>query len=383
MNAFAKSFRWFQFVLSIACILSMALPAHASLKPIPKAQIETLSQSDFKVRLLKKKTKQTLVLVGKDGDELIFRLPGKASGQRVYLPLSDFSENTRLVLNLPRAYYEALNDVNHHINIRHMKTLRKLGYPLVRYLDLDLKGSNFETVVLSLFQALMKFDDKEEAILLAEKLDFEKIDPQFLELALDLVAGLMESGNTQRAFSLLDRVEVENLDETQLELLLEFGQELLAAESFEHAYRLFQRVQTAESSYQPYARLWTTYCSIRLGRLAVARVFLDNLDSFEGGTSVYSLKRLIEGRYYFELEAYEQAMRAVADGVAHAKVSEFWMPELLFISARCYEQHEDIDVAQNTYREVTLFFPNTVWGQLSETELARLDKPEEADEESS
>ncbi|MEK9984377.1 MAG: hypothetical protein VW879_06520, partial [Opitutae bacterium] len=84
----------------------------------------------------------------------------------------------------------------------------------------------------------------------------------------------------------------------------------------------------------------------------------------DGGTpprddSIYSLWRLIEALLAFKdpQQTLENAMDKVSEAVVFSRIGYSWVPEILALSAQCYEKKGMPDTARNVFRELKVFFP--------------------------
>ena len=195
----------------------------------------------------------------------------------------------------------------------------------------------------------------------------------FIRRALDVVGLLARTGNPNdihRARLMLTIVPFDKNDDDMVNAFFKVAGDFRSAGNYQDALNIYEQfLHLPDSPYYREACLWSAFCKASPDPpgFGAAQLFLNQfLATYkaEGGTpprddSIYSLWRLIEAllAYKDPEQPLEDAMDKVSEAVVFCRIGYTWVPEILALSAQCYEEKGMADTAKNVYRELKVFFP--------------------------
>ncbi len=155
------------------------------------------------------------------------------------------------------------------------------------------------------------------------------------------------------------------------------------------APRLFAAAQTVLAAagratwhyFGEVSRLRAILCQIDLGRLDDAAKELARLREPEKGDATYGVYWLAQGELLFARKKYPEAMDAAIKSLIYETKDVETFPDALMLSARCYEEMNEMHRTRDIYYEVARLFRGTDWGDLSRVRLRRIMKDDLAAEQ--
>mgnify|MGYP005842711857 CR=1 FL=1 len=155
------------------------------------------------------------------------------------------------------------------------------------------------------------------------------------------------------------------------------------------APRLFAAAQTVLTAagraswhyFGEVARIRAILCQIDLGRLDDAAKELARIREPEKGDATYGAYWLAQGELLFARKKYPEAMDAAIRSLIYETKDAETFPDALILSARCYEEMNEMHRTRDIYYEVARLFRGTDWGDLSRVRLRRIMKDDLAAEE--
>ncbi|MEO0794995.1 MAG: tetratricopeptide repeat protein [Verrucomicrobiota bacterium] len=317
-----------------------------------------------------------LYLVGVDrGDLLLSVNPNQTLGGQIGLPIDTQGLNLQVVF--PNTVVEAINDINTGNYEKGIAVLRPMVYPLLAYLKIPEDSINIHKVVERYLYALVNSNGNEvEAAEIIRRLPLNEIPPAFTVNSLVFVSKFVEMGNKEEALRLLNRIPMDPKNPRMLDLVLQFANDLRSSENYDEALLLYDRLQSAKGTEQAtLATLWSAYCNVALDRFQIANLFVEKAGDFKPEDKPYSLARLVQGKIELQKMDFPKAMEFIAEGVVATDVGYNWAPELTFTVGYCYENMDFPDTAREVYKEVILFYPDSIWSTEAEEATLRLPPP--------
>lgn len=313
---------------------------------------------------------EKLYLIAQESGELIFRYdPNKP--QEIIVPLD--IDDLKLFYQYPKPFHVARELIADGQYEEAIVILRPMAYPLVQYIQIPADKFNGHIVIETLLSALVETDLIDETLALVRRLPITQLPPVFLEHSLRLANRMVAENRHNDALSILKKLPLSKNEQTYFPDVMKFADILREAGNVKEALSLYQRIfKVKGTEYTQMASLWSAYCFITLGRIESAKVFLSGMDDITIKSPVYSLKQLIDAKISLIDENYLAAIERVSQGVVYADFGDSWTPELLYTTAFCYENLNNIKTASEVYSEVELLYPNTSWGAKSRERLANL-----------
>lgn len=348
------------FLLSCMCLIAADTPKW-------KTHANKLIEAPFQVLFETSYSKQPMVLLGFEEEQLIFQVDGE--GGRGSMPISQMGD-VWISAKTPKNYSKALGSVGTEtFSLRELNTLRKTAYPMVRFIYLPDERSSFRNSVLKLLEGLIQLQYLEEAAYLVGKLDLNKLNASYEEISIELSDTLRAKKNTDLALSVMSQIPLERISHSNLQSALNMANALRDDENFSAAIKLYSRIHKNPSSKNLEPVFWNYYCELQLGFHDDNKQFPEAIKQLQPGEEAYALQQLVLGSYHIRTQQAQPAMRAISEGIAYATPMDAWMPELMYRSALLYESLDLSGIATSVHNETTLFFPNSRWAQLSKARL--------------
>jgi len=320
--------------------------------------------------------RELLYLVGQEQGDLIFRYDPRKP-QEIYIPINSkdlklgysFSDNYNLAKALleDESFEEAL------------RLLRPIAYPIVQYLNIPPSQFNGFLAVELLFEALVGANRFDEALALVNEIPVAQLSPEVLQLSFHFANKLIIEGRNTDALTILNKLPVSEEEQQYFpdvmkfaDLLRKTGQARQDNGLIFDAMKLYAKIlQVPDNKFSEMASLWIAYCNIHLGKIESARIFIEKTEGITTQSKAYSLKRLIDAKIALREEDFLLAIEQVSKSVVYSNFSDSWAPEILYLTAYCYENLENVKTAAEIYGEVVLLYPSSKWADKSEERLAR------------
>ena len=133
--------------------------------------------------------------------------------------------------------------------------------------------------------------------------------------------------------------------------------------------------------YSESAQIRSVLCLIDLGRLDEAEKELAAVREPDKGDATYGVYHLARGELLFARGRYVEAMDAAVQSVIYENKDIESFPDALMLSARCYEELNEMHRTRDIYYEVARLFRGTDWGDVARARLRRIMKDGLAAEE--
>ncbi len=142
---------------------------------------------------------------------------------------------------------------------------------------------------------------------------------------------------------------------------------------FASAYAVLNAAGRAEwHFYGESARMRAILCLIDLGRLDEAEKELARVREPDKGDATYGVYHLARGELLFARKKYVEAMDAAIQSLIYETKDIESFPDALILSARCYEELNEMHRTRDIYYEVARLFRGTDWGDRSRARLRRI-----------
>ncbi len=146
-----------------------------------------------------------------------------------------------------------------------------------------------------------------------------------------------------------------------------------AGKAFGAAQYIYERAARATwSSQGEVAGLRAILCQIQAGKVDQAVEALKNMREPQLGDAAYGLYWGAKAEISLRQQAYRDAVNEAVRAVVFDNKDGALFPEMLFLSARCYEELLEVHRARDVYYEIARLFSNTEWGDLALVHLRTL-----------
>lgn len=289
------------------------------------------------------------------------------------------------------SYQEARSTVAKGELLNGLEALRPIVYPIIKvasipknfgnhristfqdhieyYLEVLVQSASSDSIPPNYQQALAQ-----EAFVILWVLPLIELDNKnFIRRSLDVVGLLARTGNSsdiQRARLMLTIIPFDKEDDDMVNAFFKVAGDFRSARNYQDALNIYEQfLHLPSSPHYREACLWSAFCKASADppQFGAAQLFLNQFLStykVDGGTpprddSIYSLWRLIEAllAYKDPQQTLENALDKVSEAVVFSRIGYSWVPEILALSAQCYEKKGMPDTAKNVYRELKVFFP--------------------------
>ncbi len=313
---------------------------------------------------------QTVYIVGKIGDNLIIREKPN-SRQEVTIPLSsDFT----LQFRADKRFKRALDQISRGDYNKAIPVMRPMAYTMFRYLGLPEEKSNVHEYVIEYINSLIAIDkdaERDEAFEMLRRVDYLAAPDSLKQVTLNTIGIYANLGRSDQALTLFNLLaEIDENPAQLLPYLWTIAYDMRAAGDFDRAVALYQQaIKMGEGNEKNRARIWASYCFARLGNIRNTELYLSTVKDVNETERLFSLKMLVDGYLAFSNENYAEALAKLTRGVAFSNISYEWNGELLFYSARSYEETGSVDVARQIFGEVMIMHPNTEFQKKATSKL--------------
>jgi|GEM_PF-523959 len=325
-----------------------------------------------------------MVLVGSEGDDLVFRPPGQDVGGRAYLSITDLKRQRAVVNALyPSSYGEALRDLGGGRPEVALPTLESIADPLVGYLTLGSVAGNIVPAVDAWMEALIDTGRFEEAVALANRIPLATVPVSLFTRIINLEIRLEEEDLDGLAGQLRTAIlEERGWPESHLEEVLRLAAWQRMYRRWAEAAALYRLVEVEGQRLSLKASLWAEYCFLEAGEDLPNLTFLTEIPALVSSDSFFPLAQLVRSRTQEKSGLFSEAMRSAAEGITFASVDEESFPPLLLAVARLYLESGDWVAADSAFRQTLFLFPDSPWGDRASTSLEQLKANHEEDPQS-
>lgn len=349
---------------------SVPLSAQINHQAAALEQARALMKQPLDVVQIRGNTQSKMRLTGIENEQVIFQI-GNGMGE-ASIPLAQLGEISFRIL-VDDEYNQAIGAiVKETLNRQQLNIIRERNFPMVRFLPIPRENSIFHEAVKKLFEALILTESYDQALLLLQNIDLNKLDPEFEQLAIRLSGKLADEAAYELAAATLEEIPIESINLANLNAVLETAGTIRDHENYESAKTLYERLASNPESRDLEATYWSYYCGIYLGMFKDDHLFQQQVEQIKPGEPLFSLQQLILGTYYLQREQFPLAMKTISEGVAYARPIDPWIAELMYRSGVAYEAIEEMQTAAAVYDETAKFFPNSNWAKLAREAYERI-----------
>ena len=349
---------------------SMPLSGQVNDQAASLEQAKALMKQPLDVVQIRGKSQSNMRLTGIENEQVIFQI-GNGMGE-ASIPLDQLGEISFRIL-VDDDYNKVIGAIaTETLNRQQLNIIRARNFPMVRFLPIPPENSIFHEAVKKLFEALILAESYEEALLLLQNIDLNKLDPEFEQLAIRLSGNLVDQKAYELASATLEAIPIESINLANLNAVLTTAGTIRDHGNYEYAKALYDRLAINPESRDLEATYWSYYCGIYLGMFKDDHLFQQQVERIKPGEPLFSLQQLILGTYYLKREQFPLAMRTISEGVAYARPIDPWIAELMYRSGVAYEAIEEIQTAAAVYDETAKFFPNSNWSKLAREAYGRI-----------
>ena len=328
---------------------------------IPLNAIELLVELHYPTRTDK------VLLTGIDGNSLVFRPTGQDDGGRAYLEIEDLKRQ-KVALNylLSEKFYNGLERLNENRPIQALPLLEVEAGQLLEYNILSQLPGNYLPAVLPYMDALHDSRNWNRLVAVIVEIPLEDSPTEIVQKVGDIAFTLYK----EKRGAALDIVHKKIISITQVppEHVASFSDianSWRQAEEYQKAYEVYRLINANDRSLKHPSVLWAVYCGFYcLDNDSLEKIY-SKLPEIDAGQAYFSLRRLLDTRWYLNKGDYPAAIRNAAEGKVYANATEPWYPELIHTLAVLYSNMNLVDEGSLAHREVSAIFPNSRWAKKS------------------
>jgi len=330
-------------------------------------------------------SRQEVVLVGLENNEVAFRTPGRDTGGRAYMDLDELRERqARIHADIPESFREAVERLERGDALGALPDIRPLAERFVPYLALGDLAGNLGRAVSVYLKALAAAGRWDEVVALVERVPVARAPAELTERLARIAPKMTAEAGSGALARVRDHLLAqEGYGQAQIADLMDLANHWREAEQYESARALFAKLEGYDGPGRLRARLFAAYCAFRSPERELDPAFLQDPPAIEADAPEFGLRELVLGLARLRDDAVPQAMRHLARGKTYANSGDPWYSELLHTVADAYERLGDNAAARATHRETALLFPNDRWGGRSQSWLDARSKEASPDNESS
>jgi hypothetical protein len=347
-----KTFNRSKYCLLAFLFLVVCLPLNA---------IELLVELHYPTRT------DEVLLTGIDGNFLVFRPKGQDDGGRAYLDIEDLKRQ-KVTINylLSEQFYKGIERLNENRPIQALPLFEAEAGQLLEYNILSKLPGNYSSTVLPYMDALQQSRNWNRLVALIVEIPVADSPTEIVEKVGDVAFAL----HAQKRFEDLDIVHkkiisIPELAPEHVASIFDIANSWRQAKEYQKAYDVY-RLITANGRFLNHPSvLWAAYCGFYcLGNDSLEKIY-SKLPEIDAGQAYFSLRRLLDTRWYLQLGDYPSAMRYAAQGKVYANATEPWYPELIHTLAVLYTNMNLVDEGSLAHSEVSAIFPNSRWAKKS------------------
>jgi hypothetical protein len=305
------------------------------------------------------------LLIGMENGQLRIAFPNMPEAEAI-VPI----QGVMLNIETPATYNRMLHDALVGDYQSTLTGLKPIAEPMARFLVISPDKSNFQTIFLRYYEALVLAGDLEDAVALSRQMPWNSLSPEFIALGERLI---------------YRSIEAEQIDQTQ-QLLSLFYQNLPEQEFAEMAFRVADALRTQgehklagqvygslAQSTDPVLRqnslLWAGYSLAVSGDAEGARKILDQVSELHRGDDNFLTYCLAQGRVNYADNNIRDGLRSLSRAMVLTSVDATFKPELYYLLTVGYQQSGNAEAADRLAREFAIFYPDNLWLKKYQSEV--------------
>jgi len=312
---------------------------------------------------------QTLKFVDYKDGMLIAQLDGGVG--EISLPVNDYLVST-LRLNLGSlSRVPAMMEQQNYVGV--LTLLRPTVYPLIKFHKVPDSFTQLHTPIQTLFEALLKSDNLEEAQFLLSKLDLPQAPNRYSQIAIGIMNAYLAKGNYSQAAQIAQNLPVSGQYASNIRPVIDAADALRGAGEYEAVIPLYQRIEGAVAdNLKGNVRMWLAYSLVLADRVDEASPMIDAMEQPDPKDRQFSLYQLLHGSRAHRQGDYNLALDVLTRGFVKAQASYAWVPEMLYLIGDCYARSAKETAARNVWTEIVTLYPNSPWAQRAQESLDQL-----------
>lgn len=320
--------------------------------------------------------KQTLKFIDYENEMLVAEVEltnpdGSKSVAEIAQPVSDAMVKTlSFKLNNFKKARQMAESENY---IGALRLLRPEVYPLIKFHLTPESFSQLHIPVRTLIDTLVNAGEYTEAEDLINRIALEKVSPKYSLSAIRLMNAYLQADDYDGSARIAGRLPVDGQYSTNIRPILNTADTLRGAGNYDAVIPLYRAIREAvPAGVKRNLDMWLAYSLVLADQLEEATQILSELDEPAPTDELFSLYKLLQGSREYRKGNYSEALDTLSRGFVRAQTSYTWVPEMLFLIGDCYKRAGDATAARNVWTEITILYPDVLWGQRAASELQNL-----------
>ena len=258
-----------------------------------------------------------------------------------------------------------------------IKELRPIIYPMLPLCALSEKAFASSDLLGMFVDALLETNKMKEAYALAKTIPVELLEADNIAIVMNIAYALATKGETSKALSILEKVELK--DESQFgasDSVLKVLSVLRNAGMTKKILPLYTKLSGSSNPQADEFKLWSIYCEIALGNKMSAEIYL-NAIKMERSNDAFSLLQMVKGDLlanHPKKPDISAALDAYAEGIVFGKISNEWMPELLYKTGMAYKAQQNFVASNEVFAQINAMYEGDSFAEKGKKEIVKIEQ---------
>ena len=260
-----------------------------------------------------------------------------------------------------------------------LTTMRPEVYPLIKFIEVPASFRQLHLPIQTLLSTLIYAEAYDEARDLLVRIPLDKVSTQYSVYTLQLLNAYIGLEEYEHAEALANVLPLEGSYAKNISPLMKVAETLRNAEKHSAAIPLYLRIRdVVPAASKANINMWLAYSLVLADRLDEALPIMQTLREPHPKDRLFSLFKLLQGTLEYRRENYSLALDILTRGFVRAQTSYSWVPEMLYLVGDCYRRLGDVEAARNVWTEISVLYPDSVWGPRADAALAKLPPKQDA-----
>ena len=258
-----------------------------------------------------------------------------------------------------------------------IKELRPMIYPMLPLCALSEQAFASADLLKEFVDALLETGKLKEAYALAKTIPLELLGAENIATVMDIALALAQKGETAKALSIVEKVELK--DEAQYsasDSVLKVLSVLRNAGMIKKVLPVYSKFSATSNPQANEFKLWSIYCDIALGNKMSAEVYLSAI-KVERTNDAFSLLKMVQGDLlanHPKKPDISAALDAYAEGIVFGKISNEWMPELLYKTGMAYKTQQNFVASNEVFAQIIAMYEGDAYAEKGKKEIVKIEQ---------
>lgn len=255
--------------------------------------------------------------------------------------------------------------------------LRPTAYAILPFTVFDDEAFTGNQIVEFYISSLLNANRLKEAFAYVSALSLDSASSNIVASALDVAKALVNAGKLDEAMKILDRIGVSSDAET-ISAIMDVLGAVRDSGNYKACVVWYTKLSNMKDNpLKGEAALWMIFCDMAMGNKMSAEVYLSNID-IKRGTPEFSLLQMIKGMLKDSAKTpdYRAALDFYSEGVVFGKLTDPWMPQLLFKTGMAYKNIKNFVASNEIFAQLLALYPENAYTKLGQKEIVEIKKEE-------